>query len=209
MSSAASAPLKNISYGAELNRKAIHIASMGIPIFAYFLDRVDSVLILSILFGISLIADIERFRSGFVGDFIRRYFNFMIRPHEKNSKGGMYALTGSTWMLLSAIITFAIFPKPVAVAAFSMLILCDTAAALIGRRYGRIRFGPKQKSVEGTLAFFITGILISLVTPRLPIEAGIVGALVAAIAEALPIPLDDNFSVPLSAGAAMMLVLAI
>lgn len=199
----------NISYGAELGRKAFHLTSLSVPIIAWFLPRLDTILMLTVLCALSLIADIERFRPGVIGDLIRKYLNFMIRPHERDARGGLKSLTGSTWMLISAIITFAIFPKPVAVAAFSMLILCDTAAALIGRRFGRIRFGPRKKSLEGSLAFFIVGVIITFFVPQLPLPAGIAGALVATIAEALPWEIDDNFSVPLSAGLVMVLVMSI
>jgi dolichol kinase len=43
--------------------------------------------------------------------------------------------------------------------------------------------------------------------PELPLVVGLVGAIVATVFELLPVPLDDNFRIPLSAGFAMELLL--
>lgn len=193
----------NITYDAELLRKSIHILSLLIPIVAWFMDRSDAVLSLVVLFVASLIFDIERTRPSLLGRLCRATLGHIIRPHEQRSALGLPPLSGSTWMLLAAAITFAIFPKEIATAAFSMLILGDTAAALIGRRYGTIRFGAKRKSLEGSLAFFTISLLVVLLTPGLPFWVGAAGALAATLAEALPIPLDDNLTVPLLAGLVM------
>ena len=48
---------------------------------------------------------------------------------------------------------------------------------------------------------------LSAAVPGIPFRVGIVGAAVATIFELLPIPLDDNFRIPLSAGFAMELLL--
>ncbi|MCC5874894.1 MAG: phosphatidate cytidylyltransferase [Candidatus Sumerlaeia bacterium] len=195
----------NITYGAEIQRKMIHLCSLGIPIVAWFLPTLLAVLLLIIMFLVSVLIDVERARNSAVGKLINNHLGFMIRPHEKVRRG--IPLSGSTWMLLSAVITFAIFPKSVAVAAFSMLILCDTVAALVGRRWGTVRFGPKRKSIEGTAAFFAVGLVVVAVVPGLPPLAGILGAATAAIAEALPGKWDDNFTVPILSGAVMVVVM--
>ena len=196
-----------ITYRAEAMRKSIHLLSLVIPLVAWYLERIDTLLCLGLMLGVSIIVDVERFRPGVIGRLIRRHFNFMIREHERDAGNGIGSFTGSTWMLFSAIITFAVFPKEVAVAAFAMLILCDSAAALVGRRFGRIRFGKKRKSVEGSLAFLVVAVAIALMTPGLPVGAGIAGAIAATLAEALLDDIDDNFTVPIAAGLAMIAVL--
>ena len=198
----------NISYNAELGRKAIHLGSMVIPIGAYLFPLPMGLAILAFSLAVSLVIDLERTLPGPIGRFINGRMGYMMRPHEKQVKrGGFIPMSGATWMLISAILTFALFPREIAVAAFSMLILCDTAAALVGRRFGRIRFGPRRKSLEGSLAFFITGVTIVALTPSLPMVAGIIGAAAATVAEAAPWEVDDNFSIPLSAGLVMWLLL--
>lgn len=197
----------NISYTAELQRKGIHLCSLLIPLGAWFLPRLETVLILVAMLFVSVLFDLERSRPGPAGRLINHWLGFMIRPHEREARGNSVPLAGSTWMLLSAVITFAIFPKPIAVAAFAMLILCDTVAALVGRRLGTIRFGPKGKSVEGTAAFFAMGVAVVAVVPGIPLWIGIAGAAVAATAEALPWDWDDNLTVPLLSGLAMSLLM--
>jgi dolichol kinase len=197
----------NISYSAELGRKAIHLSSLGIPLVAWFLPWDLAVAVLALMAAVSALVDIERWRGSAAGRLIDEWCGFMLRTHERHGGRRVPRLTGATWMLISAVLTFAIFPREVAVAAFTMLIVCDTAAALVGRRFGRIRFGPRRKSVEGSLAFFVSGVVVAALVPELPMLAGIAGALAATLAEALPYELDDNFSIPLTAGLVMMMLL--
>jgi dolichol kinase len=65
------------------------------------------------------------------------------------------------------------------------------------------------KTLEGSIACFVVcyGLTLIIPGPNLPFPVGLVGALVATVFELLPIPLDDNFRIPLSAGFAMELLL--
>jgi glycerol-3-phosphate acyltransferase PlsY len=75
-------------------------------------------------------------------------------------------------------------------------------------------FGRTQifdKTLEGSLACLavcvVVGILVGFYM-ELPVKAAIAGAVTATVFELLPIPLDDNFRIPLSAGFAMRLVMS-
>jgi dolichol kinase len=108
---------------------------------------------------------------------------------------------GSTYFLFAILLTIMLFPKPIAIASILILILSDTAAALIGKWIGRVKiFG---KTLEGSLAFFITALLIVWLYPQMNRFWGSVAALGATVMEVLPIKLDDNLSIPLVAGAIM------
>jgi dolichol kinase len=63
------------------------------------------------------------------------------------------------------------------------------------------------KTLEGSLACFAVRHGSRRSFPDLPFPVGLVGALVATVFELLPIPLDDNFRIPLSAGFATELLL--
>ncbi|MCK7523378.1 MAG: hypothetical protein MZV64_39855 [Ignavibacteriales bacterium] len=63
--------------------------------------------------------------------------------------------------LLSALICALIFPKVIFVTAFSILIISDTMAALIGRKFGKRKF--LRKSLEGTLSFFISASIVVII----------------------------------------------
>ncbi len=109
-------------------------------------------------------------------------------------------------MLLSACLCVLLFPKVIVITAFAILIISDTAAALIGRRFGRHRFFTK--SLEGSSAFFVSALLVVAVAPKIayaPVEylVGAVTAAVATVVEAAGIKVDDNLSIPLVSGAVM------
>ena len=127
-------------------------------------------------------------------------------------------LTGSTTLLMSSLVCVLIFQKHIAVAALCFLIVGDTMAALVGKTYGRIKVF--RKTLEGSLACLLTCIIVVLIIrPYLdaqnPLPAnigfvvGFIGAVVATLVELLPIPLDDNFLIPILSGAAMKYALTL
>ena len=67
----------------------------------------------------------------------------------------------------------------------------------------------KRKSLEGSLACFLFCILVALLVPHLPLWVGAIGALVATLVEAAPLPINDNFSVPLVSGLVMHILIHI
>lgn len=186
---------------AEVGRKAIHISFLGLAL-AYFYgvpkqivrDILLAATILSI--GVELLRLHEpRFRSYF-----KQFFGGLIRRHEKR------ALLGSTYMLIAALISVEVFSVPVCTAALGTLILGDAAAALVGRRLGRTHIFGGKKTLEGTLAFLAVSFLFAWGVVQLPWHVALVGAAVGAVFEWLPIPLDDNFRIPMAAGFAMKLL---
>lgn len=118
------------------------------------------------------------------------------------------SITGATFMLVTALVAFALFDREVAVLAFLFLAVGDPAAALVGTRARRGRiFG---KSVAGAAAFAITASAagsLAAIHPVVPLTWWLyAGAAVAAVTELLPLRVDDNISVPLASGAAMSLM---
>ena len=138
---------------------------------------------------------LRHFHPGLASLFRKHFFGRVLREAEKPT------LMGSTYFLFSSILTILLFPKPIAIASLLILILSDTAAALVGKGFGRIPvFG---KTLEGSMAFFFSSLLIVWIYPGLGRLSGSFAALGAALIEALPIPLDDNLTIPLVAGAIM------
>jgi len=93
------------------------------------------------------------------------------------------------------------------VTAFTILIISDTTAALIGRKFGKTRF--LRKSFVGTLSFFISASIVILITPKVgnfPLEylIGFIAAFIGAIVENVSYGIaDDNLTIPLSIGLTM------
>lgn len=202
-----------ISYAAELKRKAIHLGALLLPLGILVLGRTVALWILAPLAVCAVGLDLARQRIPAVHRVIEKAFASIMRPEEQPPFGGPLVLNGAVWMCLSAFACALLFPEPIAAAALAMLMVGDGAAAVVGRRYGRHRYPFSPKSLEGTLAFLATALLtawpltvIAMPYPPLTATQLIVGAVTAAVAEALPIPLNDNLRVPVLTGAVMLLV---
>lgn len=192
------------SYSAEIARKGIHLFSLTIPVLYAFLSREVALAVLVPLMLFFLLTDLGRLFIPPFGRLYHRFFGWLLRKHEQNDRGRR--LTGATYVLLSAVICVLFFPKLIVITAFAILIISDSAAALIGRRYGRHRF--LAKSAEGSAAFFVTALLVVGLAPKisyLPAEylIGAVGALVGTVVEGAGFGVDDNLSIPLSIGGVM------
>ena len=185
----------------EYIRKIIHLFSLIIPFGYLYLitDKYVMVQILIVFNVIFLFFDITRHRIVWIQSIFKYFFNDMLRGHEQRGH-----LTGATWVIIGSLISILIFTKYVAVIALIFMSLGDTAAGLIGQKFGKHKVG--NKTWEGFLAGLIICIIVAINFPFLPLKISLVGALVAMIMELLPIPLDDNFKIPLGSGAIMMML---
>ncbi|HEX9657227.1 MAG TPA: SEC59/DGK1/VTE5 family protein [Bacteroidota bacterium] len=205
-------PLPNVDqhYTGELFRKAIHLCSLSIPIAYYFMTRSTALSILVPLTVFVLFADIARMFFPGINTLFTKLFGWLLRAHERDEN--RRSLNGATYVLLSACLCILLFPKLIVIAAFSILIISDTVAALIGRKIGKRPF--LKKSLEGSAAFFCSAIVVVLVAPKIsyvPMEylIGGLAALVGTVVEASGIGIDDNLSIPLSVGGVMWLLYTI
>jgi dolichol kinase len=190
-----------IEYKHELVRKTIHLFSLSIPTIYFFISKQLALYLLVPITASFIIIDIARYYIPFVAKWFYQWFGWLLRRHETDSN--KKRLNGATNVLVSALVCVLLFPKVIAINAFAILIISDTTAALIGRRFGRHRF--LAKSLEGSLGFFISAMLVILVAPKidqLPVEyiIGFIAAAIGTVVEALPIKIDDNISIPLSVG---------
>ena len=141
-----------LTYRQEVYRKIVHISSSGIAILLWYFGKdamLPWVLAVAILFPIL--------------DWLRKYipllkklyfilFGIITRPYEHQ------VLSGASWVFIGAGLTAYLFNENVAVIALLVMSLSDSAAALIGIKYGTTRLF--NKSLEGTLAFLISTYLI-------------------------------------------------
>jgi dolichol kinase len=202
-----------LSYGAELRRKALHFTALGFPVGILLVDPPVSLMILWAMAAAGVALDVARQRVPAVKRVMLRAVGSIMRPEEIPPPGGPLVLNGAVWMCVAAAVCATLFPAPVAAAALIMQQMGDAAAAVVGRRYGRLRWPGQNKTLEGSLAMATTGFLsawlltlmpVAGVAEALPIVRLAVGAIAAAAAEALPIPPNDNIRVPLAAGAVML-----
>jgi len=114
---------------------------------------------------------------------------------------------------IAILLTILTFPKPVALIAIYTLAVADPLAALVGISWGRHQIAP-HRTVEGTLAFFLATLAVSLVVLLFGTDAPhatVVGAsfllaLAATSFEMVPLRLDDNLTIPLFVGFAGWIV---
>ena len=179
--------------GVEIKRKVVHLSSLIVPI-GYVLTSQKTVLTFLIpLFLCFLLIDLLRHFYPGMGLFFQKYiFGNILREAERSR------LMGATYFLFSSILTILLFPKSIAIASLFILMLSDTAAALVGKWRGRVSiFG---KTLEGSIAFFASALLIVWVYPNLDRFPGFLAALGATVVELLPTQVDDNLTIPLVAG---------
>jgi dolichol kinase len=186
----------------EFQRKAIHLSFLAVPlVYLYGWPKhvIRDLLLAAVVvaFGIELL----RLNEPRVRLFFRQFFGNLIRRHEKR------ALLGSTYMLIAALISVELFTKPVCVAALGCLILGDSAASLVGKTLGRTHPFGSRKSIEGSLACLAVSFAFVYGVVHLPWPIALAGAVAGTLFEFMPLPLDDNFAIPLSAGFTMKLLM--
>jgi len=196
--------IEEISYSQELLRKGIHLLSLTIPLIYIFVSKILLMNLIIPLLVITLLVDILSRKNMPLHNFFYSVFGNMLRAHEKTSK--WFILNGASWVLISAVTVFYVFPKIVAVTAFTILIISDLMAALIGRRYGKNKLF--DKSWEGTVAFILSSWMVVVVyyfifnAPIYFLIFGIIAGMIGGFVEAASklLRMDDNLSIPLSVG---------
>lgn len=123
---------------------------------------------------------------------------FFMRAEEQLKESAMVPY------VIAVLLTIITFPKPLALIAIYTLAIADPLSAIIGIRFGKTKI-VSHKSVEGSIAFFLSTFLVSLgiftltlggFGPIALILAGLI-ALLTSIFEMAPIKLDDNLTIPL------------
>jgi len=196
-----------VGFQKELIRKGIHLFSLSIPIVYYYMSKEIALAILVPITLASIILDFLRYYSKTVATVFYKILGQILRKHET---GGKKTLNGGTYVLISAAVCVFLFPKVLVIMSFSILIISDILAALVGMSIGKIKINGK--TLEGSLAFFFSAIIVILVTPKITYSfteylIGIAGALIGTLAELYSFNLlDDNFAIPVSISGAMWLM---
>ena len=182
----------------EYVRKAIHLLNLVIPLsYCYiFPNKID---FLKILFGLTclfLFIDVIRNKFPFIKIFFIKIFGKMLRNHEIKGK-----LTGATWVMIASLLTISLFPKNIAILSLVFMSLGDTFAALVGRKFGKVAFF--NKTFEGFLGGLLPCVIIAFYFNSLPFYVSRIGAFSAMLIEVVPIPIDDNLSIPVFSASAM------
>ena len=187
----------------EISRKFLHIFSSIIPLsyLWIFKDKSLVLALLLILSIFSILIEFFRFKIELINNIFKKFFNFMLRKNEL--KG---SITGATWLIIGNLITIYLYPIYIAVPALIFLSIGDSFAALIGKKIPKLKIG--NKSIIGTLAGIFSSLSIALlVNQALPTHVLVIGAVTAMLVELMPLPLNDNLTIPILSGFIMIITL--
>ena len=171
------------------------------PILALFIPKGILLITLGIMTAIFVAWEIVRFAFPRVNRWMVSHLGVILKEEER------YRLTGSTYLLLSSVAVFLLFEKYVAITSLLFLSVGDLMATVVGERFGRrIVF---NKSPEGSFACLasclLIGMVMTTVSPAIVLPVAMVGAVSTTIVELLPIPIDDNLTIPLLSAGVMTL----
>jgi len=106
---------------------------------------------------------------------------------------------------LGIAISLLIFPAPIRYVAITTLTLGDGCAHIFGMKFGRTHLPfNKGKNLEGSIFGFLFAFLGAMFFVD-PVRA-LIGAAVGMLVEALPIPINDNLTMPLASGLILTLI---
>ncbi len=190
-------------YKRELRRKLFHSLSLLYLAFYHFFGAGIFLWALGAFMVFEGTVEFVRLRNPAVNDRLLASFGDIHREAERTKVSGVF------WSSLGCLLTVALFGAnpEIVTAAFLYLALGDAVAALAGKAFGKITFkiGGRKKSLEGSMAC-LSVCLIAGWAAGLSLPAIGVGAVVATIVEILPVPIDDNFWIPLASAAAVSLL---
>ena len=180
-----------LTYHQEVYRKLIHISSSSIAILLWYLGKdvfLPWILSATILFPL---LDYLRKDVPLLKNIYFTLFGIVSRPNEHQ------ALSGASWVFMGAGATIFLFNEKVAIIALLVMSLSDSAAAIVGIRYGSTKLF--NKSLEGAIAFFITTNVIIYFASSASLLFILFTSICIAIIELFSTPkLNDNILIPVA-----------
>lgn len=184
----------------EIKRKTFHLSAIFFPFLYIFISKYMMCSILFVACSIILFIDIYKNHSAKIKELAETFFKPILRPQEKD---GQFLLSGASYMFSGLFLSALLFPKGLTINAWLILIISDSFAAIIGIVYGtKLSNG---KSFAGSVAFFISAVLVSIfsyfIAPhKITIGAIIIACLATTIVEFFSsyIKINDNFTIPLT-----------
>jgi dolichol kinase len=187
-----------------LKRRKIYRIGAGIvfPVLYYFTpNKIIVEMLILYLLGIMTTLEVMRYISPSLWRTIVEHSKGILKVRE-----GM--ITGTTALLISNVVVIAFFNKQVAIVSLVYMLFGDAAASIIGTKYGKVKIG--DKTLEGSLSFFITVMILALIFSQwtgihIHLIILIFGAIAATVTEALPLAINDNLTVALAAAIVMQI----
>ena len=184
----------------QILRLAIHMSGFAIPfVCTYFLNRYLIAILIFIVTSVYIISELTRM--------VRITFPFFTSITTRAAvKLELYEFTTAPiFYAFGIILPLIIFPPQFAYTSIAILTLGDGAASLFGKKFGKTPYPfNKAKNLEGSIFGFILAFsgAIFFIDPTRAFIAAMTGML----AECLPMPLNDNLTIPLTAGSILIML---
>jgi dolichol kinase len=187
--------------GGEAARKGFHVGlSLAAAAMIAWLPPLAAAAVLAAATAVALSIELlRRIHAGFGSAFQSR-LGVMMRSRET------HRLTGATTLSVGYTAAAVLLPGLPALAGVLYTGIADAGAAVVGRRYGHLRY-PGGKSIEGSLVFLALVFLLTILLPGGSPGAALGVALALTLAEAPTLRIDDNLYLPLAGAAAVRLIL--
>lgn len=192
----------------HLARKGFHMSGALTLLVPYlFLGFSKEYMAAGLGTALALVMSIEYARSRWewVNGVAVRVLGPVMRESEVNQ------LTGIPFYMASCLFAFLIFPRHIAVLSILYLAFGDPLSSFFGVLYGKNKIFP-NKSLQGTLGGFFVCAIVSAgylywqsFDGEKILLLAMIGGFCGAVAELLPLNVDDNFSIPVVSGALMAL----
>lgn len=169
-------------------RKVIHLSSSSLIFLYFFLSKEILITGLAVISAVYFLSEILRMR--------KIYFpliqDLTLYCRKKEEKGFVY----SPLLFSLAIIFLLLLPKNYFLAGSITLLIGDAFAGLFGRLFGKIKIPyKKEKTLEGSLAFFISSFLFLRLF--FDIRTALLTALFGTLVESLFVKFE-NFLLPIT-----------
>ncbi len=188
----------SFSWRQELRRKGVHVCSLFVPFLAgvHFLLTLKILIVTTILYMASEWARLNGARFPVLSFFT----GVCVRSSERRR----FALAPIT-LALGVVLSLIFFSELIAYVTIAILACADSMATIIGKFYGRLKIPyNRNKSVEGSMAFFVTALICALFF--LPLKTALIASFVSCIIETIPFKFD-NISIPLGTGLILGLII--
>ena len=179
-----------LNYRQEIYRKLIHLSSSCIPFMLWYFGKdtfqpwiISCAIILPIL-------DYGRRHNKFLYRIYSNLFITFTRPIEQG------ILSGASWVIIGAAVTIFIFNENTAIIGLLVLSIADSAAAIVGIKFGETQL--YSKSLEGSAAFFITATIIVFSLSSAAAYINFIAVITATVVELFSTPrINDNLLIPM------------
>jgi dolichol kinase/phosphoserine phosphatase len=179
-------------YTREVLRQSVHMSAF----LALFMWMISPLLSFSLLFSLSvayIFSEGLRMDGVFIFP-VERFVQYLGRKEELH-----LFVVNPLYLVIGILTPLLLFVPPISYIAVAVLAFGDSISTIVGLKLGRYHIPyNKTKSLEGSISGFIVAAFISslFVSPFFAIIAALSGMII----ESLPLPFNDNVSIPLGVG---------